>query len=151
MLIKTESYGSDVYLGSATSGTTGYVDSGGNPAVGATYRFSGAVSGERTNQLVDSLEGQFWTWESQDWCGTNNTNPNSGFWTSNLIRFSRNDQCDGVPGDSGAPFYFKYNSSAGLLIRGMVVARWPLTAPNDCFAMKYTKMRDVLGWSIYAP
>ncbi len=110
----------------------------GTPAVGAAYNFSGATRYEQTGQIVRSLDGKWWA----SFCGTT-------FWVLNLIVFNKSSVCDVRNGDSGAPFYFK---SAGspypqIRIRGMVVARDNNSGPN-CYAMQYTRIRDLLGYSI---
>jgi hypothetical protein len=145
MLISGKSYSGKIWAGSATDAVAG----AGDPAVGATYSYSGATTGVKANQYVESVLGQFWTWDGDtDWCGTGDPNPNDGFWTSNLIRFSRNNACDALPGDSGAPFYWPWPSNPPTVdIRGFVIASWG----GDCYAMKYSRIHNALGYSIYIP
>ncbi len=120
------------------SGSRADVLEGGDPAVGALYKFSGAVSFEESNQEVISLNGQWWA--SAGWCGPT-------FWVLNQIVFERAGGCDVDKGDSGGPFYF---TQAGtpfpkVRIRGMVVG----DDGQVCYAMKYSKISNLLGYTAY--
>lgn len=135
-LIAGQSYSNRIYVGGQT-GSAAIVESAGNPAIGNTYNISGAASYEHGNEKVTQLSGQWWA----SICG-------STFWVLNLIVYSRSTSCDLVSGDSGGPIYFKWNTTPPTVsIRGINVAQ-DLTGPN-CYAVKYTTIRDVLGYSVY--
>jgi hypothetical protein len=138
-LLTGKSYDNKIYVG-GMYGTVAEVIEAGDPAVGSTYKFSGAVSFEKTGQQVLSLNGQWWAAAGASWCGTT-------FWVLNQVVFTRAGVCDVQSGDSGGPFYATQASNPviDVRIRGMVVAK----TGGECYAMKYSKIHTLLGWSIY--
>jgi hypothetical protein len=139
-LIAGKSYTNKIYILSAASSTAAPVTQAGDPAVGSTYNFSGAVSGEKSNQVVLDVDARWWV--TTGWCGDNT------FWVLHLIAFARSGVCDVQLGDSGAPFYFKWTTTQPTIgIRGMVVAK--SVDGHTCYAMKYSRIANALGYWIY--
>lgn len=142
MLIKGETYGASIYVGGQT-GSRGVVKGADNPVVGNQYNFSGATSYEKAYQEVTSITAT----AASDACYEGVYN------LFQLIVFTRRinqePSCQVQRGDSGAPFYFK-NSNFNpprIYIRGMVIGY--SADGNVCYAMRYTRIRDHTGYSIY--
>jgi hypothetical protein len=97
-------YGTKIYDENNLGGTA-FVDSGGNPAVGASYCTSGAVSWLKCNKVVEATNVQA--------CDAN------GNCTVGLVRYTHGDGAT-KDGDSGGPFFFKYNANC-VAARGTIV------------------------------
>lgn len=137
MVITGKNYNNSIYVGTSTAGYAITVIEAGNPAVGATYNYSGATSLERFNQEVLALDGEYW---ADNNCGT--------YWVMNLIVWHTKgtSSCAVRGGDSGGPFYFKQTTSPEKArIRGIVNAH----STSECYGMKYSKISSLLGYSIY--
>lgn len=136
-LIATKSYTYSIYIGNV-NGTRADVREAGTPGVGSSYYYSGATTYENGQQKVLSIDGSYWA--NSGFC-------NQTFWVLNLIVWNRSGVCDVRGGDSGAPFYTKYGGTPPQVgIRGMVTAH--TTNNTTCYGMKYTRIRDLLGYSI---
>jgi hypothetical protein len=136
MVITGQTYGPSIYVGTTQAGSGITVTGAGDPAVGATYNYSGATTYEHANQVVDSLNGSYW---ADNNCGT--------YWVLNLITWhtSGTSTCAVRGGDSGGPFYFKYTTNPQTaLIRGMVNAY----SSSECYGMKYSKISSLLGYYV---
>ena len=140
-LITGQSYDPMIYIGNDRPGVRANVHSAGDPAVGATYNFSGARTLGNSNQEVLNLEGEYW----DNPCGVTH-------WVKHVIVFARFNgdpwHCDVQQGDSGGPLYFRWDTEPfdTVSIRGMVTGK--NEESKRCFAMKYTRIRDLLGYSI---
>lgn len=136
-LLTGKTYDKSIYIGLGAGNRADVIEAG-DPAVGNKYKFSGMASFEQVDQEVVSLNGQWWA--AAGWCGTT-------FWVLNQIVFNRSGVCDVDKGDSGAPFYFTQagNPVPTVRIRGMVDGKDAF----GCYAMKYSKIHSLLGWSIY--
>jgi hypothetical protein len=135
------SYGKSIYVGGATGGRADVIEAGA-PAVGATYRFSGATQNEVSGQVVISTDASLWWASDNDWCDPDSP---GGWHQLHLISFNRNGTCDAFGGDSGAPFFVKYAASPypEIGIRGMVTAHSGNF--NTCFAEKWPRIKSLLG------
>lgn len=144
--VRGASYTDDIYLGTSP-GFLGDVLDAGVPAVGSTYRFSGATSNESSQvEMVTDTDASYWIKPIDSWCAA------SGWWLLHLIAFHSDSVCDAQRGDSGAPFYFRSSSSPyNVRLRGMVVARQILsdgiTVGPDCYAVKTSTISSLSGYS----
>jgi len=136
--VRGKSYTNTIWIAGGRAKVTDY----GTPAIGSSYRFSGRVTGETGQvEVVSETDGSLWITPADGFCGPN-------WWLLHLIVFHSDAVCDGKPGDSGAPFYFKYNGPPPtILMRGMVVARDRDSGPN-CYAMKLSRMTSLSGYQV---
>jgi hypothetical protein len=140
--ISGQSYSKSIYVGGA-AGTEADVREAGTPAVGASYRYSGATTYENANQVVISTDASLWWDTDNDFC---NPEVAGGWWQLHLISWNRAGVCDAQGGDSGAPFYVKYAGTPPTIgIRGMATAR----LGNVCYGEKWSRISSLMGVSIY--
>lgn len=134
-------YGGDIYVG-GNPGTGIPVSGAGDPAQGATYNFSGSSSFEKTQQVVLSTTAV----ANQQICDE----PLGRI--TNLISFTQagpHNVCNVQLGDSGGPFYYKFNGPTTASIRGIVIA---LSQDGTiCYALKYSTITSLTGYHAFVP
>jgi hypothetical protein len=129
------SYTNQIYTGYTAAGSTKVVAGASDPAVGATYDYSGSYSLEHDNQYVTSLSGgQYW---ANNNCGT--------YWVLNLTVWHTlsSGNCDIQMGDSGGPLYSATTSST-VWIRGIINAY----SSTACYGTRYSRISSLSGYTV---